>query len=52
LAALDASYSVLSFVGLGILLLVSSYVYQRVFRDDDHNDRPQSKPGRKVSVGV
>ena len=28
LAALDASYRVLSFIGLGILLLVSSYVYQ------------------------
>lgn len=29
LAALDAAYRVLSFVGLGILLLVSSYLYQR-----------------------
>ena len=29
LAALDASYRVLSFVGLGVLLLLASYVYQR-----------------------
>jgi uncharacterized membrane protein len=30
LASLDAAYRVLSFIGLGILLLVSAYVYQRV----------------------
>jgi uncharacterized membrane protein len=30
LASLDAAYRVLSFIGLGILLLVSAYVYQRM----------------------
>ena len=30
LASLDASYRVLSFVGLGVLLLVSSFAYQRL----------------------
>ncbi|HUG15361.1 MAG TPA: DUF2339 domain-containing protein, partial [Thermomicrobiales bacterium] len=30
LASLDASYRVLSFIGLGILLLASSYAYQRM----------------------
>lgn len=30
LASLDATYKVLSFVGLGILLLASSYTYQRL----------------------
>jgi len=30
MASLDASYRVLSFIGLGILLLGSSYVYQRL----------------------
>ncbi len=30
MASLDASYRVLSFIGLGILLLASSYVYQRL----------------------
>jgi uncharacterized membrane protein len=35
LASLDASYRVLSFIGLGILLLISSYVYQRL--------KPQTK---------
>jgi uncharacterized membrane protein len=30
LAALDATYKVLSFIGLGILLLASSYAYQRL----------------------
>ena len=30
MASLDASYRVLSLIGLGILLLVSSYVYQRL----------------------
>lgn len=29
LASLDTSYRVLSFIGLGILLLISSYIYQR-----------------------
>ncbi|GAC1546330.1 MAG: hypothetical protein NVS2B7_21430 [Herpetosiphon sp.] len=36
MAALDATYKVLSFIGLGILLLASSYVYQRL--------NPTSKP--------
>jgi uncharacterized membrane protein len=30
LASLDATYKVLSFIGLGILLLASSYAYQRL----------------------
>ena len=30
MASLDASYRVLSFIGLGVLLLASSYVYQRL----------------------
>jgi uncharacterized membrane protein len=42
LAALDTSYRVLSFVGLGVLLLVSSYTYQRVVHQDDRNDRSPS----------
>ncbi len=38
LASLDAAYRVLSFVGLGILLLISSYLYQRFAPrlTDDH----------------
>jgi uncharacterized membrane protein len=31
LSSLDASYRVLSFIGLGVLLLGSSFLYQRVF---------------------
>ena len=34
LASLDASYRVLSFIGLGILLLVSSWAYQRTVAPD------------------
>ena len=30
LASLDATYKVASFIGLGVLLLASSYVYQRL----------------------
>ncbi|MDQ3328525.1 MAG: DUF2339 domain-containing protein [Chloroflexota bacterium] len=30
LASLDATYRVLSFIGLGVLLLASSYAYQRL----------------------
>jgi uncharacterized membrane protein len=30
LASLDATYKVPSFIGLGLLLLVSSYAYQRL----------------------
>ncbi|MFW6074013.1 MAG: DUF2339 domain-containing protein [Chloroflexota bacterium] len=40
LAALDTSYRVLSFIGLGILLLASSFAYQhfkpRLISDDEH----------------
>ncbi|MFL5761095.1 MAG: DUF2339 domain-containing protein [Thermomicrobiales bacterium] len=37
LAALDASYRVLSFIGLGVLLLASSYVYQRAVHPENEN---------------
>jgi uncharacterized membrane protein len=37
LAALDASYRVLSFIGLGLLLLGSSYLYQRVIAPNTTN---------------
>jgi uncharacterized membrane protein len=53
LASLNTSYRVLSFIGLGILLLASSYVYQRLIgqpaakqNDQERGDRrpPAARP--------
>jgi hypothetical protein len=38
LASLDAAYRVLSFIGLGILLLLSAYVYQRLMPGSDKQE--------------
>ncbi|MDQ6905231.1 MAG: DUF2339 domain-containing protein [Chloroflexota bacterium] len=40
LASLDATYKVPSLIGLGILLLASSYVYQRLKPRDDTTNQP------------
>jgi uncharacterized membrane protein len=51
LAALDAVYRVMSFIVLGILLLLSSYAYRRLGRTAEHDDpppdgfTPSSSPG-------
>ena len=42
LASLDASYRVLSFIGLGLLLLGSSYLYQRIIVPNAIN--PEADP--------
>ncbi len=39
LASLDAAYRVLSFIGLGVLLLISAYLYQHV---GPHGHRPSA----------
>lgn len=43
MASLDASYRVLSLIGLGILLLVCSYLYQRYIGPLDSEDADQDK---------
>jgi len=50
MASLDTSYRVLSLIGLGVLLLLSSYLYQRFVapldRDDsDHHPEPPTAAG-------
>lgn len=48
LSTLNTSYRVLSFVGLGLLLMVASYVYQRLVREsapDPGNDSGPNAPG-------
>jgi hypothetical protein len=52
LAALDASYRVLSFVGLGILLLASSYVYQRFVKQEESNDETPTASGQDLPAGT
>jgi uncharacterized membrane protein len=44
LASLDTSYRVLSFIGLGILLLVGSFVYQH-FKQTLIHEGPNAPPG-------
>ena len=47
MSTLDASYRVLSFIGLGVLLLASSLLYQRhVVRTDDEGENDTKKPPR------
>jgi hypothetical protein len=41
MASLDTSYRVLSLIGLGVLLLVSSYLYQRFVAPLDRDDSDQ-----------
>ena len=51
LAALDTSYRVLSFIGLGVLLLVSSYVYQHYkgrFEKDHDDSAPPVPTGQRA----
>lgn len=42
LASLDASYRVISFIALGILLLLASYLYQRLIAHPNGNGHTQS----------
>jgi uncharacterized membrane protein len=44
LASLDATYKVASFIGLGVLLLVSSYAYQRLKPQLARQDGPALPP--------
>jgi len=50
LSSLDASYRVLSFIGLGVLLLASSYAYQRMMPRTDPTPRPPP-PGGEGEIG-
>lgn len=45
LSSLDASYRVLSFIGLGVLLLASSYAYQRMMPKTNPTPRPPPPEG-------
>ena len=43
LAELDRLYRVLSIMGLGVMLLMTSYLYQRAATKPDDNDRAPSE---------
>jgi hypothetical protein len=55
MASLDASYRVLSLIGLGALLLVSSYLYQRLAAPSELDNKPADDlpgPGIDLPAGA